>query len=96
MNIIGNELELFKKFAEACAPILNAGYEHAAKDDPEHHKMLMAAIDDERAMPRLIVTWDRLYCVMAVDAVGVTTDGEEVSIPIFTYRIHRETTTGAH
>lgn len=95
-KIIDSEAELFAKFAAACAPILNAGFEHAADENLDRMTWLTNAIDDERARPRLVVTWDRLYCTVAVDAIGVTNEGEEVSMPIFEYRMHRETTPGAH
>ena len=57
---------------------------------------VMAAITDQLAIPRLVVAWDDLYVVVTVDAAGRTTEGKEVSFPIFNYRLHRETPPGAH
>ena len=94
--VVGGELDLFRKFVEACQPILAAGFEHARDEALERHTEVMAAIADQRAIPRLVVAWDNLYVVVTVDAAGRTTEGKEVSFPIFSYRLHREPPPGAH
>lgn len=95
-NIVGAEHEAFRRFVAACLPILSAGFEHAAKADPEGYGAIMEAIGDERAIPRLVVTWDRLYAVVAVEAAGKTEDGKDVSFPLFAYRLHKEAPADAH
>lgn len=93
---LGPEHDAFRRFAAACLPILSAGFEHAAKADPELYAFVMDAISTERAITRLVVSWDRLYAVVAVEAAGQTPEGETVSFPMFEYRLHRELPAGAH
>jgi hypothetical protein len=96
VEVSGEEHGLFRRFVETCRPILAAGFEHAAKVDPERHAAIMAAVDQERARPRLVVEWDKLYCTIDVEVAGKGADGEELKLHVFTYRLQRETPPGAH
>lgn len=97
VEVLGEEHELFRAFVEACRPILAAGFEHAAKADPERHAHLMQAIAEERAVSRMVVEWDRLYVVVTVEAAGRDAEtGEEVRLPVYAYRLHREPPPHAH
>lgn len=93
---IKSQDQFFKEFAEATNRMLAIGYEQVANDDAEFYEKLMGYFADEKAMPRIVITFDHLYATIDVDAIGVTTEDEKVCIPIFSYRMAREIPKGAN